>query len=59
MALRLAAAWQSDGEVVTIVLGRPEGAGRTDETLGLHYRLYDFFVRTARFETIWMIAPAG
>ncbi|MBO0750299.1 MAG: glycosyltransferase [Porphyrobacter sp.] len=55
VALRLAAAWQSAGEEVTVVLGRAEGAGRTEEAGGLPYRTYRSFVRTARFETIWMI----
>lgn len=54
VALNLCAAWQADGEAVTVVLGREEGAMRQTAP-ALSYALEPEPVPTAAFETLWMI----
>lgn len=54
VALNLCAAWQAQGEEVTVVLGRDEGAMRAVAP-ALDYALLPEPVPTAAFETLWMI----
>lgn len=54
VALGLCAAWQADGEAVTVVLGREGGAMRAAAP-ALDYALEPEPVPTAAFETLWMI----
>ena len=54
VALNLCAAWQADGEQVTVVLGREQGAMRSTAPV-LDYALVPEPVPTAAFETLWMI----
>ncbi len=54
VALNLCAAWQGDGEDVTVVLGRDEGAMRGTAP-ALNYALEPEPIPTAGFETLWLI----
>jgi len=54
VALNLCAAWHEDGEYVTVVLGREDGAMRQTAP-ALDYALRPEPVPTAAFETLWMI----
>ena len=54
VALNLCAAWQGDGEDVTVVLGRDEGAMQGTAP-ALNYALEPEPVPTAAFETLWLI----
>lgn len=54
VALRLAERWQTQGEHVTIVLGRARGACR-ESAPALRYRSLREPFATDRWETIWMI----
>ena len=55
VALSLAEQWQKAGHQVVIVLGRDEGLDRGRTSAGLDYRVQRSRLRTARFETLWMI----
>lgn len=56
VALRLHAAWTASGVDARLMLGRADGAMRSEHP-GLRYRLLGSGgVSTARFETLWMIA---
>ena len=54
VALHLAAAWQAEGAEVKIILGRREGA-MDHLAPGLEYIVRPSPVRTASWETLWMI----
>ena len=54
VALNLCAGWQADGEDVTVVLGRKDGAMEATAP-ALNYALEPEPIPTAAFETLWMI----
>lgn len=54
VALNLCAAWQADGEDVTVVLGREDGAMRATAP-ALNYALEPEPISTAAFETLWLV----
>ena len=53
-ALRLCAAWQADGAQVKVLMGRGTGVTRASAPQ-LDYIVYPSVLRTAPFETLWMI----
>jgi glycosyltransferase involved in cell wall biosynthesis len=54
VALNLCAAWQADGDEVTVVLGREAGAMRVTAP-ELSYAVEPEPIPTASFETLWLI----